>query len=68
MFNNHTYVQVDGVSMGSPLGPTMADFYMSNLENVLLNVVMGRSIGIGLYRLKFWVSVSVFFNRYLLSV
>ena len=37
MFNNHNYVQVDGVSMGSPLGPTMADFYMSNLENVLLN-------------------------------
>ena len=27
------YVQVDGVSMGSPLGVTFANFYMSHLEN-----------------------------------
>ena len=30
-FNNSQYLQLDGVSMGSPLGPTFADFYMSNL-------------------------------------
>ena len=30
-FCGRTYVQVDGVSMGSPLGPTFADFYMSHL-------------------------------------
>jgi hypothetical protein len=27
------YVQTDGVSMGSPLGPTLASFYMCHLEN-----------------------------------
>ena len=31
--NGDLYVQVDGVSMGSCLGPTFADFYMCNLEN-----------------------------------
>ena len=36
-FKDETYVQVDGVSMGSPLGPTMAEFYMSTLEGKLLN-------------------------------
>ena len=27
-FCGKTYVQIDGKSMGSPLGPTFADFYM----------------------------------------
>lgn len=27
------YTQIDGVSMGSPLGVTFANFYMSHLEN-----------------------------------
>lgn len=27
------YQQIDGVSMGSPLGPTFANFYMCHLEN-----------------------------------
>ena len=35
--NGTIYKQIDGVSMGSPLGPTYADFYMSNLENNLMN-------------------------------
>jgi len=35
-FCGETFVQVDGVSMGSPLGPTFADFYMAQLENRLL--------------------------------
>ena len=36
-FMNKTYLQRDGVSMGSPLGPTFADFYMSALENHVLS-------------------------------
>ena len=32
IFNNTTYIQVDGCSMGGPLAPTFADFYMSALE------------------------------------
>ena len=32
------YLQVEGVAMGSPLGPTFANFYMGHLEEqVLLN-------------------------------
>ena len=36
-FENRTFIQRDGVSMGSPLGPTFADFYMSHLECNLLS-------------------------------
>ena len=29
------YVQIEGVAMGSPLGPTFANFYMGNLEKTI---------------------------------
>ena len=31
--NGDLYIQIEGVSMGSCLGPTFANFYMCNLEN-----------------------------------
>lgn len=31
--NGTTYIQIDGVSMGSPQGPTFAEYYMIHLEN-----------------------------------
>ena len=31
------YTQIEGVAMGSPLGPTFANFYMSNLEQKILS-------------------------------
>ena len=34
-FENQVYYQIDGVSMGSPLGPTFSNFYMSHLEQTL---------------------------------
>ena len=34
--DNKLYYQVEGVMMGSPLGPTFADFYMCDLENKVL--------------------------------
>ena len=34
-FNNHIYRQIDGVAMGNPLAPTMADFFMGHLEKSL---------------------------------
>ena len=37
LFDDKTFIQTDGVSMGSPLGPTFADFYMSEVENLLLS-------------------------------
>ena len=36
-FNNKTNQEIDGVSMGSPLGPAMAEYYMSSSETFLLN-------------------------------
>ena len=35
-FECRTYVQTDGVAMGSPLGPVLADIFMIELENWLL--------------------------------
>ena len=32
MYNGHLYKQIDGVAMGSPLGPTIANFFLANLE------------------------------------
>ena len=35
--NGKLYRQVDGVAMGSPLGPTFANYYMAHTENLILN-------------------------------
>ena len=35
--SGHLYLQIEGVAMGSPLGPTFANFYMGNLENIVFN-------------------------------
>ena len=34
-FNNQLYEQLDGVSMGSSLGPILANIIMTELENIL---------------------------------
>ena len=36
-FQDKVYLQINGNSMGSPLGPTYADFYMSSLENNIMS-------------------------------
>ena len=33
MFNNKFYKQIDGVAMGSPLGPGLANIFMCIFEN-----------------------------------
>ena len=35
-FENETYVQLDGVAMGSPLGPVIAGIFMVELETTLV--------------------------------
>ena len=35
-FSNQLYEQLDGVSMGSSLGPVLANIIMTELENVLI--------------------------------
>ena len=36
-FDDQVCIQKDGVSMGGPLGPTFADYYMASTENTLLS-------------------------------
>ena len=33
MFNNKFYKQIDGVAVGSPLGPVLAKIFMCSFEN-----------------------------------
>ena len=37
IFNDKIYKQVDGMAMGSPLGPTFANIFMCHLEELYLN-------------------------------
>jgi hypothetical protein len=37
LFNNTPYLQLDGLSMGSPLAPTLANIFMSHHEQLWLN-------------------------------
>ena len=36
-FNNKFYIRVDGVAMGSPLGPILANIFLSHHEEKWLN-------------------------------
>ena len=35
-FNGQIYIQIDGVAMGSPLAPLLADIFMIELERSLI--------------------------------
>ena len=41
-FDNNLYRQIDGVSMGSPLGPLFAEVFMSSIENNQLKSTIER--------------------------
>ena len=41
LYNDELFKQIDGVAMRSPLGPTLANFFLANLENMLLNKTNG---------------------------
>ncbi|CAF3715913.1 unnamed protein product [Rotaria sp. Silwood1] len=51
IFNSKIYSQINGVAMGSPLGPVFADIYVNYLENKL----MSRLINNGLLYLRRFV-------------
>ena len=37
MHNGKFYKQLDGISMGSPLGPTLANFFLGSLEKKIFD-------------------------------
>ena len=37
--NGTLYQQIDGVAMGSPFGPTFANFYMGHIENTVFQKI-----------------------------
>ena len=39
IFNNQLYDQIDGVTMGSSLGPTLANIFMCTLEHNFLTIL-----------------------------
>ena len=42
LFNGMIYDQIDGVAMGSPLGPVLANIFMSHLEKHALDTYQGQ--------------------------
>ena len=43
-FNSKFYKQIDGVSMGSPLGPMLANIIMTALESTIVKGLVDKSI------------------------
>ena len=43
-FNGQLYQQIDGVSMGSPLGPTLADIIMTALEDAIIKPLIDSGV------------------------
>ena len=41
LYNGELFKQIDGIAMGSPLGPTLANFYLAKLKSNLLNKTNG---------------------------
>ena len=46
-FNNETYIQVDGVAMGSSLGPVLGNIFMVELET---SVILSQSNKVKLWK------------------
>ena len=44
MYNNKFYRQIDGVTMGSPLGPSFANFFLAHLEKNWLDHALKPSL------------------------
>ena len=44
LFNKNYYVQIDGVAMGSPLGPHFADIFMGYIEKSCLTSIRSETI------------------------
>ena len=44
MYKDKLYKQVDGVAMGGPLGPTLANFLLVHIEGLLFDVLLKPNV------------------------
>lgn len=44
IFNNKIFSQVDGIAMGSPLGPVFADIFVNHLEEKLMPILTSNGV------------------------
>ena len=40
--SSHIYIQIDGISIGSPLGPTITEFYKSYIKNKIFKTTITK--------------------------
>ena len=50
LFDGKVYDQIDGVAMGSPLAPVLANLFLGHYENIWLNKYQG-------YDAPYWTKV-----------
>ena len=43
-YNNELYKQIDGVSMGSPLGPVLSNIIMTELEKLVVSDLINSGL------------------------
>ena len=44
IFNNKIFSQVDGIAMGSPVGPVFADIFVNHLEEKLMPILTSNGV------------------------
>ena len=43
-YNDKFYIQKDGLPMGSPISPILADLFMDNIENIIFNSILCNNL------------------------
>ena len=64
IYKDKLYRQIDGVAMGGPLGPTLANFFLGHLETKLFN---GIDFGPSLY-IRYVDDIFAVFRMYLITI
>ena len=50
MFNGNIYDQIDGVAIGSPFGPLLANIFLSHHEKIYGEIIVLRNLNRFFYR------------------
>ena len=53
-FNGKLFVQVDGLAMGSPLAPILADIFLNSIFDPLITHYDTSGLRFGTYELRFF--------------